>query len=783
MDKPGTRSRSNLRNQLVTSAANLKENLLIVPRGIAPYTTTEVYNRFLIIAPDIKGNAAAAFGDFGVDVNLSLSFKFSAIAIPILSLKASADLSGSLLRDTLLMVHRSCPKEQLDVSNRIIWKTGTPVTFMTFKGYKLGLTTKLSTSLNLGKSLSKTLEGMNDNPILADLKGGNTGNQSKNNKANIASIGIGGTLSVTGSIGLTGEFYRWEEDNPGFYSNGMDSNLKTDFENALGPETVEDVGRSVKKWLDYLYVNILDKVSKKYILLGKNPPLGLETLLTQLKNLRNIRTGNEEDISAALGIIFFDGRYKLEDIIPRIDEEILEDLAKDLTKGKRLNFRKEIAALIDATEDAKSRLKAAKDRADSLKNGEQFPSKSSAKVASAFDTRKLCFINMFIFKPEASAGASAWLGASATLTLPGDSSAKAIGGSFSANIDVKADFRKVSYRYQTYGLNRSQVPLMLTQDTNINYSQVRIPKSASLDFSFAAVSKSLKLDSVDTLVNTMSYNTASLYWLHPGSTDGKDVQLQTGSGLSFGFSLPFTLLIQLARKILKANNANTPLDDASSQEISKYAHSLKLTAEIFTDFLLGLFSEDDQAFLIYAEDIFIKEKFYPQLSAYDSVLIESSLEIMLDAKGAGIPSKLHYKNPSKVDLTNTPGIENIFGRGVTTALFDKNFEPTDLDGLNLKPQAIRLRLRLKDNLADTDPAFFKLGFFNAMDLPDTPSATEIIARKFTGIFPLSAKVINKAGNEGILDFHTYFIPDGQKLDHTYQVERGVPPVNLIPHGF
>jgi hypothetical protein len=758
-------AQSNLRKQLVDSTRNLKESLLMVPRIVAAFTPLEVYNRFLIVAPDVKGNASYAFGAHGIKVGVSGTVKFP-IALPLISLKSSLNITVTSIKDSLIIIHRPCPRRLANPEGRLTWKTNNPVTFMTLKGYQIGLDVGLSATIGGGEAISFPFGDLSSSPIISDLVGTNEeGGPAV--PINVISFGIGASASLSGSIVVTVEIYRWSDDHPGFYSSGMDKNLTTDFRRSLKTESVDVAARDVRIWLDFLKEHIWKVVYEKYLDLGLNLPSGFETAYYWLKRFRKTRPEDTDDIQAALDILFLsDTNHTLTMVIPRIDARFLPRLRNAEGEFDAAEAQEQ---LLNAANAIKNRLVAAKQNIG--READNFPPKNSTSALDVYKKRELCFVNLLMVKPEGEGSGQAFAGAAAVLSV-----FRSDGVTAKANIGVRMHFRKVFLTYQTYSLGLGWVPLMLTQHTNISYKQVILPGSASLDLKLATKSKSFRTAGESVLYNSMRYYTSSAYWIHPGAGD-QEVSLQEGSGFSFGYSMNFVLLVQLIKKLLEANAASTNLDDKARLEMNECAKKLRIPVADFQAFILSLFDAKDQAYLMANDEKTIKNEFYPQLTDYDAILIESSLKIK-PGPGRGIPMRVNYRDPLKESSLGSSGIEKIFEEGAAKTLLADNFEatPERLDSLNLQPDAIRLRLRLADNLSaappdieisNPKPSFFKLGFIASIKL----------------VNPFSFDKVNKAGNEGILDFHTYFIPDGSTRTHMERVERSVPPVNLIPHSF
>lgn len=744
-------------SQLVASTRVVKDSLLMVPKRFAPYSAEDVYHRFLIIAPDHKGQSSCAFGEYGIKVNLTIKVDFGKFICPILIIKPEASLSITHTDQVLLIIHRTVPKalagSDNDLASSIKWSTNMPVCFMTFAGRKIGVNASLGTSLGYGSSISTQLDNFSPNPILDDLK---VNFSNKQPAKGIATVGIGASITFNLSTALDFQFYTWEEKTPGYYATGMDSGLKKDFNNLLGPEDVSNVKREIIDWLKYLRDNPLKEIERRTSSFAQS--YKLTNLLEKLKKLPSIsrfnitrfgRKASTKETIDTLESLISGENDSLKTILDSLDLKKLPQIG-----GKDIDFQKEKESILTQLEWYKKKLHSAEAAVDSLKDISEFPPKIGAfALAPMYASLKLCFIDLTIMKASATVSDNLWLGTSLTVPKTG-----AVGPvNASGKIGISGDFRKVSSRFQTYSIDmKSGIPLIFTQDTNIRYTQAKIDRSIGFDLGFTNLFKKDKDWPNAFIKNSMAYNASSLYWLHPDSTESQVIKLQRGSGISFGFSVHFATLISIGKNLLSSPNSIDPL---VADYISQFSKLLRIKEEDFKAFIHGLFEKDQQIITSKTEEYLIKN-LYPQLVDYDTVLIESSLKII--------------SSDFSVEYDEKQGVNSLMNLPKFASLSDPNFQASDLNSMGLTTESIRLRVRLKDNLKNADPKTFRLGFFQEL--------ATLAAKSIAGSFPFSLGVIKNAGNEGILDFYNHWILASAISDHR-RLELAVPPVNLLPHHF
>lgn len=777
--------------QLVNSLRGTKREFYLIPRSFAAYDLDELYNHFLINAPDFKGNYSLAYGEYGIGFKVGIKVDIGKLICPFLKIQPSIEGNGEKLKESLFIIQRPFPK-MLPANNQIPeFKSNLPVCFMTMYGQKYGA--NLSGKLVIAGGAGIKRKDFKKNPTLRDLS-----KEKISNPMTINTLGIGASIAFNVGADLAYESYVWEDLTPGWYASGRDQQLKSDFKNSIGLLNETEIIRDIFGWLKHLKPFLYNLYGKEQEILDGE----IDDLIKKINDFPTISTNRI--------IRFFQPEVTAYSVIEKMTEIITEviGLFKDRNKSFFNDLKitsdreKALKAQVEAYgELLKTARKASIEREKAESKGRDLPDKvSPKKMDSVTKSLNLCFINLSIFSKKATGKEEIWLG--------GKLSSKAMAG-ISQEIKIEANFKKTSSRYQTFSMGtETNQPFVFTQDLCINYKQINYDFSARaqivlkeelLKKESSGLPDYFKKDLPKKMIkNIMTYNATSHYWFHPGG-DKKSprVKLCEGSGISFGCSIDLYTLVLMIKELVSTPN-EAARNDTINRDIAIYADQLRTQKSQFEDFLGNIFQEvSDISTIRNLEVSKIVELLFPQLIdlKIDAVLIESSF-------------KFNLQKNNELELKDE-GLDTLYSSGDDSKNpYKKMFSGEalgikDYEQMNLSLETIRLRVRLGDSLKDQESYNFRLGFFVKAIVKKT--AKKIIS-KFPMSFTLAGNMIKRAGNEGVFDQYVHWAKDslnenlgsieGKTTEEVEEIrkkdkdrssniqeniERSVPPVFLLPH--
>lgn len=645
---------------LIATTRKLKKDLTLIPAQFASLEPTELYERFLLIRPDVKGNAAIAYGSYGHSASVTFGFEFGIFLCPgLVNLSVNATATATKTNEALFIIHRNLPDKLIATSSResrnkrVLAKISKPVTFMAMLGERKGGSFELAFAASFG-----------------------TGSFSE-----IFSLGLLGFTFAGGQISgsISRDVYNFKDPSPGWYQSGSDQNLQLDFTDSLGTRHTHYLKREIALWLRYVKKNYIkklpndskwDKLKQTFNNLPKFYPIWFKASTAEVQ-------------------------FKLANILKELDK--LDEGFRDAKFDKKIaDYQAELTKAAAANKEYNI--------GDTKKRGTR---------TTLGDLPDLCKIHLTNMKGQTSIDVSVGnspvtgamgggsgvgtnvasgndkLDAASTFTIPGPT--------LGAGISLTGSYTRTHYRYQSYGYSsRSEKPIVHTQDTQIRYTKVNLAVGlqASLDFLvgrdidlegvrfFGKDADKLSLNNLSydkSFVNKMSYRAVTAYWNHPTGTPSS-VKTLNGSGVSFGFSIRIQTLLRFSRDE-HAGTANTFYD----KEIASYANLLRVTSSEFRQFVKGLLSEEDLK----------NDGAYEHLKAYGAVLVESSFR---------------FQESEEISFKNSPNdLADLTKSGTKWSDFynNKSFSaPTA--GLQL--ESIRMRLRLSDHM-DNSKNIFRLGLY------------------------------------------------------------------------
>lgn len=335
-------------------------------------------------------------------------------------------------------------------------------------------------------------------------------------------------------------------------------------------------------------------------------------------------------------------------------------------------------------------------------------------------------------------------------------------------------YKKAHFRYQSKTpLGTAPQPVLHTQDTTITYGQVDFTPIALAASAKAEVTE-VSLKSEDSLKpeisqetifdwqldeclaendirsaeikyvlhNSMRYDSVSMYWQKPAlgveERTSNTLTLLPGSGVSFGSSLSILSLVNLSDF--------DPIGDRwQYEETAKLAEALARKLYVSVEDIKTFITQLDTEFhglKKYLKDLQVE-------NGLSAVLVESNFDVADET----------------VDFVSEDSRVGIDKESVKTLMSD--FVSNQEKGTPKKPQAMRLRYRLADNV-ESDSTEFKLGF----KILDTGTGIELNS-------------VDRVGAEGIIDLATiWFEEELSKLsvkdpDAAREHKLSVPPVALF----
>lgn len=338
-------------------------------------------------------------------------------------------------------------------------------------------------------------------------------------------------------------------------------------------------------------------------------------------------------------------------------------------------------------------------------------------------SKQLCHLNLFAVDGGGSAEANAKL------------NLKVANAEGSARVAGRANM--VSYRFQTLGCGGPQ-PVVITRDTVVTYREVDVEAAAKakLDITIPVIKEPKEIErdkEYSRQYRTMTYHSAVAYWLYPSELElaPQGVTLGNGSGVSFGFGVQVSRLIQLAKELVGRREASPQeVGPASAKLLARIASQLRVPNESIEEFLVGAGIEDDD----------------PEQYKTDVVLLEAGFALP--------PNK--FVVPMKRTRDSWQLLDMLSDKGLVGAMKD----PKTLEAKGLLLSALRLRYRISDG-RDRAETVFKLGF------------------SYVAGLDFSVDKVKTSGHEGVIDLHTWFANHDHNANPILGHEEAVPPVALL----
>ncbi len=756
MPNPSTRSTQQIQGGLIGAVRTLKDERAVVPARFAPYTPEELYQRFLVVMPDHKGNLSSTIGEYGRELAVDLSFDFGDLILPgFTSLDVKVGAKGELLSVALMIIHRNAPKILAGSSSKspTRWQGGKPVCFLSMSGKRQVLTLSLDGNFDIGNSFTS---------------GAATG-------TNPESIGLAMTLSAEANlkagVALKGQLMHLRDKAPGWYVNGNDAGLQADFKTVLGAASKKALKQEVVSWFEY----ILEMVALQLNEQGYTAKL--QSVQTALKKLNGgldlagqLQAIAADETKSMLGDLIQQDQAlsTLEQIIDiaqkKLDGTKTQELLKDLDKLETLYevYAKSSTIGKIQLQQIKEQIAWYKASLTAAKSAEQtkriIPTKSGATTLKA-PYQQLSFLSVFSFIPSASGSATA--GAEAKLNADGSIQGEAVGANakIAASVGVQAEGQMgfTSYRYQSFALSDKGIPLVSTQDTQLSYRQATINATVigelGAEVTDYGLEKGASADAGKEFVyNMLTYRSVQTFWqyntpLITGTDKTVSLPMEQGSGLSFGVSVSFGKLVRIARQLAGKDPA-VPKDQ---QLLTDLARQLRVKLADLKAFITAAKIEDDAD---------------SELTAYSGIILEANHAFKLTTTTT---TTVDVKRKSNSFLTNKKQtqyrlpdmLSNSNVKAAITAL--KTPETPTVSTLTPTLASIRLRVRLADHTANEN-TLFQLGF------------------KLAAGLNISLNKIQRVGTESVLDVYTHwFAPytTYNRSNATDAYEQSVPAVALL----
>ena len=753
------KQREHNRNRLLFSgleglARSNKPDLAGIPKRFAEYTPLDLYQSFVPVKMDYKGQLCSGYVKRGWSLKVGLTgefdFSFLMAEFGVGQFQPIADIGRTKTKYSLAIVQRF-PQELVywttadgpnqgttgvgeagpEPENVTKWRVDKPFSLSTMLGWQTDKSIELGIDFQWGKTLF-TIAGPG---IVED-------------GSNDAGIGVGANIRLSG---------KWEslyviDPNPGWYEGSLDDTLQGDFRTYLGPKDARDLKREIFQWLRHsteLDVNWLpnerigDNAKKAIKSIarmpgGVDPTTGIDTL--------------EKALTFLPPLNMFNGPLdKLKDFATKPQREKLIAELKTLATalryirdnkdkdGNPLPSRLRIVMLAQT----KSMIDAQIHRVDTyVAELEQYdqpapngagndpqglplpqPKKKGAPQLGVMQDERDGRLN---FLRISTSDYLAYARGGSRLVVPVFAQIICV-GTADVGVSAKATYRKSVSRFQSFCYDRAMTPLVATQDTMLTYSRIGLEANATAQFASFFYNKTVdsagtSIRAKKTILNCVDYQSVIVYW--PKLLAGGPIKVCRGSGVRFGCSV---LLSRIKRLLTK------PDADDSKKLIRGLTQALRVDWRTLRTFFSSM-------------DI---DKTLPNSSLPPALLIESAfafpdgMTIPPDiASGIGAISDL-LSDQKVIDFTKSIGKPN-----------------------GPKPETLRLRMRQADwALTETNVSTdFRLGFWVVDSIPNL----------------ISLKKIDEAGREAIVDLYTYFVanPEYNRNPLAGQ-EKVVPPVALL----
>lgn len=528
-------------------------------------------------------------------------------------------------------------------------------------------------------------------------------------------FGLWAGASIGGDF--SGHFFSTQDDAPANYTSATSKAFLTDFDTLFGDDQFLIVD-DFFAWYDKNFKDFIKPV------LGQDRKASFKArALKKLPQIQWVRKKQEKTKADVEAII--------KSILTKISEH----------KGAESPFKD--SPLIDQLKEFQQRFTDAESQREPIR-----------QVDATQSNPGLCFLDVLSLSPLGKAD----IEGRAKMNL------KILKIKVSPSVSAKGELKavtKTSYsRFQNYARSRRQQQLMVfTQDTVVSFTQIMLEGKASLKVSLKVINKGKEKKIGKTFLNKMSYYAASSFWI-PDRSGKRKKKLQIGSGVSFGITVRFGALFEIAKSLFLKNN--------DQDEVLKvFANRLKVAESNFREFVSALFSSDD-----------LKQEssqVYPELMGE-----QASIEWVL------LESAFIYTNSPTIDPVNTStriSISDPVQTKYFKEILNEKTGKVKLKNLGLQLESIRVRIRIADHL----------------DNPEKEKIFHLGAIKGTGP-NFTLDTIRDSGNEGVFSMFTYFFennlfPDvaGSRLEVEREDAAGiqrnthdrrewtVPPVFIPPH--
>jgi hypothetical protein len=673
----------------------------------------------------------------------------------------------------LLIVQRSAPVvlASASASAPSRWQGKLPVCLLAMSGKKKELTLKLGANFKIGGSLKA--EASVQAPAVDD-------------PISVA-LALDASAELQANAQIKGVLMHLSDPNPGWYLRGNDVGLKADFGLLLGLGNNKKLKEEVLNW----YAYVLDMTAQLLSVEKEGNPVQASALKTVEEELKTLNGGlGVEDTFKTLAADtatdeikgFLEETIQNEPTVSALQQMIdiargkwekatTADVIADLQKLQALFatyarhsaaarvYQQQINAQIAWYTQNLQATKAAKDSAQGL----VLPPKSGSKPNLSKAHKRLSYLSVCSFIPSASGKASATLSADGSLSGgPAGANAKA---QASAGVSAEGQVGFTSYRYQSFVPADGGIPLVYTQDNQLSYRQAQISAEAlaNLDASGEItdfdLSKGFSKEvgaGKEAVYNLLTYQSVQAYWQYGAglsggtgaNTNSNTVELEKGSGLSFGCSVSFLKLVRIARQVAGTD----PIVPKDQTTLANLARQLRVKLADLKAFLVAAAMED-----LAKSD----------LAVYTSVILEANHAFTLDAAPT-LPLKKRTNAFFSKNKEVQYDLQDLLQQPTVTEALDaltNNPEAPAVTKLAPKLASIRLRARLADHVAN-DKTLFQLGF-------------KVVAG-------LSVKLdkIQSAGRESVLDVYAHWFGDFANYNNKEAAaanayELGVPAVTLL----
>ena len=650
----------------------------------------DLYHRFLTSGMEEKGSYSFLYSEKGMKGGLDLNFDFGEFILPFLTISLGSATAATGTLVLLPCIHRPFPVD--------LYAHGGQTTTRWFTRTPIGLLVFTGKNLHFEQTINVEL--------------GVSLYEAETSVLTVDTIEVGAGISLNGEVGVHLQVFSSKGESSVWYATAMDSSLVADFNSLflagrqylIADSFFQEYRSTLDGILDPRQLQDEELASK----IKKN-------LIGKLSWIRRKRKGSLTFTAAIMEIV--------EELFKISQERDLSNdpVGSEILKRKIEGFQKQFDALKTEPE----------------------PGPGSKAEAGHPDH---CFLDYTRIHPHAAASAAA-----------------AVNLIAEASVEVKAetDYQIINSRYQTYAECPEMANnLVMTQDTVIVYQQTLIGGEASAAPLPEAVLEKLNLENASVswegqkvLKNSMRYSAATCFWLFHQHDQGQEVHLEAGSGISFGLSVRFGALFEMAKDLSKSKDGAKE----TAQNLKLFASSLKVTEEQLKAFVQNLFPPEDLQL--------DSSKAFPELMGDDAILDHVLLEAAFSYKENELPSVI---KTTESKLPKRKSISNFTGHSDYKKLFKKGTKYDTLKEAGLQLESIRIRIRLADKLDELDEGWsFKLGF----SIRDTG-------------FEFHLARISDWGNEAVFTFHTQYFKDDLPvtwIDEQLKREQGVPPVFFPPH--